>query len=300
MRATALGILALLFWSSTIAFSRSLVEALGILTASSYVFLLGGSIACVYTVVAPDGLRRLARLPAAYLIGCGGLFVAYMVSLYVAIGLASTRQQALKVGLVNYLWPGLTLAFAVPILRRRARSLLIVGLIIGFLGIFLATVQRADYSLSVLVENIEVNCHSYLLALAAAVMWALYSNLSRRWAGQAESGAVSIFLLVSGLILTGVRTCFPEEPRWTWQSMSELLYMAIFPGALAYTFWDEAMRKGRIVLVASMSYFTPLLSTIIGTAYLGVSIGWNLWAGCVLVVIGAAICKASVEEGARE
>jgi drug/metabolite transporter (DMT)-like permease len=56
------------------------------------------------------------------------------------------------------------------------------------------------------------------------------------------------------------------------------------------------MRKGRIILVASLSYLTPLLSAIIATTYLGVRAGWNLWMGCMLVVAGAAVCKLSVNE----
>ena len=35
---------------------------------------------------------------------------------------------------------------------------------------------------------------AYSLALVAAVCWALYSNLTRRWAGDHEDGAVAVFL----------------------------------------------------------------------------------------------------------
>jgi drug/metabolite transporter (DMT)-like permease len=78
--------------------------------------------------------------------------------------------------------------------------------------------------------------------------------------------------------------------------MVELAYMAVFPTILAYAFWDTAMRRGNMILVASLSYLTPLLSIIIGSVYLGVGAGWNLWTGCILVVAGSLICKLSVEE----
>jgi drug/metabolite transporter (DMT)-like permease len=78
--------------------------------------------------------------------------------------------------------------------------------------------------------------------------------------------------------------------------MLELVYMAVFPTILAYAFWDAAMRRGNMILVASLSYLTPLLSIIIGSVYLGVGTGWNLWAGCLLVVVGSLLCKLSVEE----
>ena len=292
---TVLGVFAILLWSSTIAFSRSLSEALGPLTAGAAIFMLSGVLACIRLAIVSRGLQRVRHLPVAYLAGCGTLFVIYMVSLYVAIGLASGRQQVLEVGLINYLWPGLTLVFAVPILKRRARASLILGVLAGFGGIFLATTQNGMLSWEAF-KSLSVNWFPYSLAFLAAVSWALYSNLSRRWAGHTEGGGVPLFLISAGLVLTSIRMVFYEHSHWTFRSFLELFYMGIFPAMLGYTFWDEAMRRGRIILVSSLSYFTPLLSTLMATAYLGVTAGWNLWAGCILVVIGATICKLSVEE----
>jgi len=295
-RATILGILALLFWSSTVAFSRSLAETLGTLTASSCIFLLGGALACVARIVSTQGFRRFSLPPRAYLVGCGFLFVVYMVCLYVAIGFAFDRQQVLEVALINYLWPALTLVFAIPILRKKAQVWLVFGVFIGFVGVFFATFSGESFSWQAFAENVGVNYVPYVFAFVAAVSWALYSNLSRLWGGQTESGGVPLFLLLSGLVFVSLRVLSPENTRWTFRSMLELVYMMVFPTALGYVFWDEAMRKGRIILVASLSYLTPLLSAIIATTYLGVRAGWNLWIGCILVVAGAAVCKLSVKE----
>jgi drug/metabolite transporter (DMT)-like permease len=72
--------------------------------------------------------------------------------------------------------------------------------------------------------------------------------------------------------------------------------MAVFPTILAYAFWDTAMRRGNMILVASLSYLTPLLSIIIGSMYLGVGTGWYLWTGCLVVIAGSLVCKLSVQE----
>jgi drug/metabolite transporter (DMT)-like permease len=76
--------------------------------------------------------------------------------------------------------------------------------------------------------------------------------------------------------------------------------MSIFPTFLAYTFWDKAMRKGKIILVVSLSYFTPLLSIIFSSLYLQVVVKANLWVACALVIVGAIICKFSVFNRAKE
>ncbi len=293
-RGTVEGILALLFWGSTIAFSRSLTEKLGTLTTASFIFLLAGGISCAYLIISHQ-LQGIIRVSRHYLYGCGTLFVIYMACLYIAVGNAVDRLQVLEVGLVNYLWPSMTLVMAVPILHRRARITLIPGCLLAFGGVLLAAAEVGE-SWQGFVTNLGSNPLPYLLALVAAICWALYSNLVRRWAKDAGSGAVPLFLLASGLMLAGLRALFSEASQWTGQSVFELAYMAVFPTIIAYMFWDTAMRKGNMILVASLSYLTPLLSIIIGSVYLGVAAGWYLWVGCLLVIVGSLVCKLSVEE----
>jgi len=319
--ATVLGILALVMWSTTVAFSRSLATALGVMTSPALIYSLSGA-AGVAWLLATGRWRQTVRLPRAYLFGCGALFVFYTVTLYLALGLAVTDRQAVEVGIINYLWPGLTLVFAVPILGRKARWTLWPGIVLAFAGVALASAGTTDASWSGLVEdlhargvpylqalaramvlawrgfveNFQARPVPYLLALAAGVSWPLYSNLTRKCAGDAPSHAVPCFLLASGAVFLLLRPFFQEETHWAARTAWELAYMALVPSLLAYSFWDVAMRKGRIVLVAALFYATPLLSTWISCLYLGVPAGWSLWAGCGLVVAGALVCKLSISD----
>jgi drug/metabolite transporter (DMT)-like permease len=54
------------------------------------------------------------------------------------------------------------------------------------------------------------------------------------------------------------------------------------------------MRKGTIVLVVSISYVTPLLSTLLNCAYLHMRPGPSLWLACAMVIGGAVLCRRSV------
>ena len=288
------GIFAILFWGTTIAFSRSLTEQLGPLTAASWIYLLSGIWGCIYLISTPGGIKKTFQLPILYLIGCGALFVIYTVSLYLAVGLAFSREQVIEVSIINYLWPGLTLVFSLPILHKKAKLTLIPGMVLAFSGFYLATINSGMFSWEVFKGNLQVNYLPYLLAFVAAISWGLYSNLVRRWAGHTEGGAVPLFLLGTGLVLIVIRFIFPEESYWSPRVVMELLYMSVFPTFLAYLFWDRAMRKGKIILVVSFSYFTPLLSIIISSLYLQVAIKSSLWIACGLVILGAVICKFSI------
>jgi drug/metabolite transporter (DMT)-like permease len=293
---TALGLLAIVFWSMTFGLARSLTEQLGTLTAAAAIYLLAGVIGCAYLAVVPKARNQVLRLPARHLVGRGSLFVAYVVCIYLAMGLADSRRQAIEAGLINYLWPGLTLLLSVPILKNRARPALLPGIVIAFAGAMLATTQVGPLSLPAFVQNLRSGGIPYALGLGAAVCWALYSNLSRRWGTGGQGAAIPVFVLASGLVLAGLRGVFPEPTAWSARAIGEMACMALFPALLAYLFWDAAMQRGRIVLVVALSHFAPLLSAVVASLYLGVPLGWRLWAACGLIIAGAAVCKLSVVE----
>ncbi len=295
---TILGMLAIAFWSTYIASSRSLMEELGTVTTVSYVHLAGGILGCLHLVARPKGLQKLLNTSIHYLVGCGVLFVAYMACLYLAVGYASTRQQVLEVGIINYLWPSLTLIFSIPILQKKARIYLLPGITLAAIGVLLAMAQNVSLSREGFMKDLRINHVPYILAFTASICWGLYSNLTRKWGKNISSGTVPIFLLGTGLIMMAAKSTHfqAEATRWTSRSTLEFLYVTIFPTLLAYVFWDTAMRKGNHTLTAALSYLTPLLSTAISSLYLQTKISPTLWIACILTVSGAIVCKLSLSD----
>ena len=293
--ATAQGILALVFWSTTLGLARSLREQLGVIAAPALIFLLSGALGTAY-MAARGRLRRVKDMPRSYLFGCGGTFVAYMLFFYLALGLSPTRAQVLEVGVINYLWAGVTLGLSVPVLKYRARVWLIPGAMLAFAGVVLATAQGSGLSWGGFVANLGSNSLPYLLALGAGITWGVYSTVSRKWGADVESGAVPLFLLASGLAFACLAPFFEGGSGWSLGTVGELAYMVVFPATLAYTFWETAMRRGRVVLVAALSYLTPVAATLVTCVYLKVEAGATLWLACAMVVAGAVVCKLSVTE----
>lgn len=296
-RHTLCGLLAILLWSSTVALARSLTEQLGPLTATAAVYLTGGLLCSV--TAARMGIPVLSprSFPRLYLFGCGPLFVLYMFALFQAIGLAADRRQVLEVGMVNYLWPSLTIAFSLALLSKRARPLLVPGTLLALLGEFLVLSQGSHISWASFARNLAGNPPAYALALTAAVSWALYSNLTRRWAGSESGGAVPLFMLATGAILLAMRLLGTETSSWNLRACLEVLFLGTAT-ALAYACWDAAMRRGDVVLVAACSYFTPLLSTLVSCIYLGVTGDARLWTGCLAIIAGSLLSWISVDERA--
>lgn len=282
--ATLAGFGAILLWSMTVALARSLGERVGPVRAAGAVYSVGGlyALACLAA-----SRRRTARPPARYLFGCGALFTGYTVLLFAAVGLAGDRRQAMEIGLVNYLWPLLTLLFCLALLRRRPRPLLLPGTMLALGGLFLVVTGEGGAGLSSLAANLAANPAAYALGLAAAISWALYSALTRAWAGGRAAGGVDLFLPATAAVLLAASLFSPGNGAWGPRPAGEALILgtATF---FAYRMWDASMRRGNIMLVAAASYLTPLFSSLFSALYLGVAPGALFWAGCLMLVAGSA------------
>lgn len=284
--ATAGGFTAVLLWSSTIAVSRRLTEDLGALGAAALTCLFSAGLAVLFSLRTKRQRQALMALPAKYLWGCGALFTAYTLLLYLAVGWSRNREETLIVGLLNYLWPALTLLLSLPLLGAKARWTLWPATVLALSGIVLVLLPMGDRPQTRLLSALAANPGAYLTAVLAAVCWALYSNLTRRWAGGTSAGGVAFFLLLTGVLISVAALFSGEERHWD----SSTLVRTVFLGTatfLAYSLWDRAMRNGKLALVTSFSYLTPLLSSLISVLYLGVMPGAGLWAGCFLLVAGS-------------
>lgn len=289
--ATLLGVAAIMLWSTTIACSRSMTEQLGTLTAAAAAYLAAGAIGCGTLAIRRRLLGTLRSADRRYLFGCGALLVAYTALLYVAVGFSRTRDQLVAVTVCNYLWPSLTLVFAVPLLGCRIRPwLLATGSLIAIIGVLLAIGFGDDIH-----EPWTWTTHAVTTgpAVAAAVAWGLYSNLSRRWSRGQDASAMPIFLLAAGVVLALLRTCRTEHPTWSAQAIGEVAYMAVFPTFAAYVCWDIAARRGNLPLLAALSYVTPVLSILASSLYLGLPIQPRQWLAGLMVVAGAGLSHAS-------
>jgi len=292
-RYTLSGLLAILLWSTTIALVRSLSEQVGQLAAAASVHLLAG-LFCIGRLLAAGAIRKqIETLSKNTLFGCGALFVSYMLTFYMAIGLATNREQVLEIGLINYLWCTFTIIFSLLILKRKPRLLLVPGTLLALSGVVLVMSQGEAISWSSFAANVSSNPLAYALALLAALIWALYSNLTRHWASPGGINGVLLFIPATGLLLLPLSLVIDEQGVWTAKAAIEVACLGLAT-AMAYLFWDVAMRKGDLLFVAACSYFTPFLSTLLSCLYLQVAPDSSLWVGCVFIMAGAALSRRGV------
>ena len=285
-RATWIGLAAVLCWSTSVGLFRSVAEHLGPIGGAACVFTLSALL-----VTLRFGLPRVAQLRAmhpAYLWGCGLVFVLYEIALSLSLGYASNRTQTLELGMINYLWPSLTIVLATVFGLQRFHAGLVPGVLLAMCGIVLVLKGDGHLSVQSLWANVQSNPLAYGLAFAAAWLWPCYSVLSKRFSQWAN--ALSLFLWIVSAVLWAKYGISSEGAlRWTWPAALQLGLLSGLT-ALGYSCWDYGIRHGNLTVMAVGSYFTPVLSALVGTVWLQVQPGWSFWQGVALVTLGSLIC----------
>ncbi|WP_437439291.1 aromatic amino acid DMT transporter YddG [Dickeya fangzhongdai] len=193
-RATLAGLLAIMLWSTSVGLIRSLTEALGALGGAAMIYTTSALFLLLF------GHRPTFRSHAKiYLLLSGALFVSYEICFSLSIGLAQNRMQAMELGMINYLWPCLTILFSLFINQQKSRFWLWPGLALSVTGVLWILKGDGDWSPALMWRNISANPLAYGMALIAALVWALYCNVSRRF-GNGKSGILLFFITVSAVL----------------------------------------------------------------------------------------------------
>lgn len=282
-KATLLGLLAILLWSSVVGLIRSVSEGLGPIGGAAMIY----SVSAVFLLLALR-LPNLRHFPRAYLILGSLLFVSYEICLSLSLGYANTRLQAIEVGMINYLWPCFTVLMALVFNGQKAKWWLLPGLLLSLFGIGWIMSGEGGWSPAQMLANVHSNPLSYSLAFGGAIIWALYCNLTKKIA-QGHNGVV-VFITLTAVALW-VKYAFSSESgmQFTLPVTLTLLCAGMAMGA-GYAAWNVGILHGNMTLLATVSYFTPVLSAVFAALVLNTALTASFWQGVMMVTLGSLIC----------
>lgn len=281
--ATLIGLSAVFLWSSIVGLIRGVSEQLG----------ATGGAAMIYTVAAAFllltvGPCRVREFPRRYLVWGSLLFVCYELCLALSIGYANTNRQAIEVGMVNYLWPALTMVSAILFNKQKASWLIVPGFLVAIAGV--CWVLGGDQGLDAvgMLANIEDNPLSYGLALVGALIWAGYCTVTARIA-QGKNG-VTLFFMLTALVLWVKYLAFGGEPMVF--SLQSVIYLVLAAAAMGfgYAAWNVGILHGNVTVLAGASYFIPVLSSMLAALVLQTPLSVSFWQGAAMVCTGSILC----------
>ncbi len=216
-----------------------------------------------------------------------GVGVAGLFGFHLFYFIALSNAPAAEASLIAYLWPLLIVLLSALLPNESLRWFHGVGAIAGFLGAGLlisnGQALRIDprYSLG------------YLAAIAAALIWAGYSVLSRRF-GRIPTDAVGGFCGVTALlawICHGLfeTTVWPVGSQWL-----AVFGLGLGPVGLAFFTWDYGVKHGNIKVLGALSYLAPLLSTLLLIACGFALPSWSVAIACLFIIGGAVLAAGDI------
>ena len=249
-RATAIGFTAVLMWALLAVLSIG-AAPVPPLQLNAMCFGIGGALGLVWTY-ARGGFGVLRGVPwQAFVLGTAGLFLYHL--LYFT---AFRLRPGPETGLIAYLWPLLIVLFSGLLPGERLRALHLIGAGLAFTGAALIVWQGT-------AGASPPPAMALALAFAAALIWAGYSVLSRRF-GQVPTEVVAIYCLATAVLsalahLALEPTVWPVSPA----GGAAILALGLGPVGAAFFTWDIGMKRGDIQVLGAASYAAPLLSTLL-------------------------------------
>jgi drug/metabolite transporter (DMT)-like permease len=279
LQATAVGAVAVLLWATLALLTTSAARVPPfqlVAMAFAIAFLVGAGT----RVARRSRGTSLRQWPLAlWLIGVGGLF-GYHFCYFVALRMAPPADA----NLINYLWPLLIVLFSAALPGERLRWWHVAGVLCGLAGTVLIISGGGGLSLR------PEFALGYGAALAAAVIWATYSVMSRRFA-QVPTDAVGAFCGMTAVLALLSHVALET---WVWPQGWEwlaILALGLGPVGSAFFFWDHGVKRGDIRVLGTISYMTPLLSTGLLVASDRTPPTAALGLACLLITGGAVLAS---------
>ena len=136
--ATLAGIFSVLIWSTTIAYSKSVMQTEGNYNAMFLIYFFSGFVilGMLWLWQRKELLVKWKKLSLQFYLKIGIFLFINNVLLYIAIGLASNEDELLIVAIINYLWPIITYVIKVPMFRLKPKLFLfILSIILAVTGV---------------------------------------------------------------------------------------------------------------------------------------------------------------------
>jgi drug/metabolite transporter (DMT)-like permease len=248
---------ALLLWASAFAGIRAGLRAYSPGQLAVLRFLVASLTLAIYAAVAH--FRRPEAKDIAGLVFTGIIGITFY---NLALNYGETKVAAGAASLLIASVPIWTALLAMFALRERLTAFGWMGVLMSFFGVALIAHGEA--------EGIHLSPQA-LIILAAAITSAVYMVLQKHFLGRysaLEFSAYTIwlgtlFMLPFGRGLSDVMRSAPLS------STLAVIYLGIFPGALAYVAWAYVLSHGPAGRTSSLLYLIPVLAILIAWIWLG-------------------------------
>ncbi|MBZ5719699.1 MAG: DMT family transporter [Acidobacteriia bacterium] len=248
---------ALFLWASAFAGIRAGLKAYSPAHLAVLRFLIASLVIAIYAGLAH--FRRPERHDIPGLILTGAIGITFY---NLALNYGETRVSAGAASMLVASTPIWTALFAMFALRERLTGRGWGGVFLSFAGVVLIAGGEG--------EGIHLSPQAFII-LAAALTSAMYMVMQKHFLGRYSALEFTAYSIWSGTLLmvplsSGLLGEMRNAPIG---ATAAIIYLGIFPGALAYVAWAYVLSHGPAGRTATFLYLIPVLAIAIAWMWLG-------------------------------
>ncbi|MFT4060030.1 MAG: DMT family transporter [Legionella sp.] len=194
-------------------------------------------------------------------------------------------ELSVSAGIASFimgLMPVLTVLLAFIFLQEKLSRGVWLGIFISILGLGILAI--GDYSEPGVQQGI-------LAILISALMGAILTIIQKQFTRTYHPVAIISWVIWGGTLLLLIFTpnLIQEIKTASWQTTASVVYMGIFPAAIAYLAWGYALKYLSAANASVTLYAMPLVSAFLGFILLNEQPSMRSLLGCSITLFGAFI-----------
>jgi len=221
---------------------------------------------------------RLPKLKDLPLFATSGLSGVFLYSY-----LFNTGSVSVPAGVSSFIIassPIFTLILTRILLKEIVRPICWIGVLVSFFGLAVVTLtQTTEFSFDI----------GLILIICAAISSGIYSTVMRILTKNYTALEATVYTIIAGTLgtLLFLPNAIREMPNSNLTVNIIVVFMGIFPAALAYLAWSYALSKAKKTAhVTVFSYLIPLISALLAFLWLGETISVFTFIGGLVIIAG--------------